>query len=100
MKKKELKPMRARRTKAKGKDSPTAAAARKSRAATVPRTPERRPVVERWGTMAQPSRPGGVPSFCIWGTQEDAFLGRDPDEQVVLLRIEVLEVLDEGQRRT
>jgi hypothetical protein len=44
--------------------------------------------------MAPSGNPDGTASFCIWGTQEDAILGRDHDEQIVLLRIEVLEVLD------
>jgi hypothetical protein len=94
---KSTKTMRARRTKAQGKDSPTASRARKSRAKAA-NSHERRPTFEIWGTIAPPDRfSDGRPSVCLWGTQETAMGGCDPDEKVCLVRVEVLEVLDEEE---
>jgi hypothetical protein len=50
---------------------------------------------EVWATMC----PGdyttaGTPHCCIWGDQGAAIEGRADDERVVLVRVEVLEVLD------
>jgi hypothetical protein len=91
VKKKKEKPLRARRTpKVTRADSPTASRARKSR------VPERRPVFEQWATMSPPDRFSlRQPRVCLWGDQPSAVENCDPDERVCLVRVEVLEVLDE-----
>lgn len=56
--------------------------------------PLRRPVPrEEWATMAATGV--AYPSICLWGDQQSAIEGCDPDEVVCLVRLEVLEVLDE-----
>lgn len=88
------KTLRARRTpKVTRTDNPTAARGRKRRAATVPPYPL---VFEKWGTIAPPATwsQTGFPSVCVWGTELDAIEGRDADEKVCRMRIEVLEIVE------
>lgn len=50
---------------------------------------------ETWGTISPPDRfSQRKPSVCLWGDQQTAIEGCDPDERVCLVRVEVLEVLD------
>lgn len=61
---------------------------------SVRRRTRRPPLFDVWGTMG-PTQRNGKPTVCIWGTHEDAVYGCEPDEKVVRVRVEVLEVLDE-----
>lgn len=48
---------------------------------------------ETWATLAPPDRfSEGVPRVCLWGTRAEAEGGRDDDERVCLVRVQVLRV--------
>ena len=71
--------------------------ARMARRLGVPLGLQRRPVpFEVWATLRRDvPATSGTHGVCLWGTQADATLGCEPDERVCLVRIEVLELLDE-----
>jgi hypothetical protein len=91
---KSTKTIRARRRQPERDRRPTAAKGRKPRVTPVV-SRERRPVFEQWATMSPPDVGQSRPHVCLWGDQASAVEGCDPDEDVCLVRVEVLEVLDE-----
>lgn len=54
-----------------------------------------------WATMIEGGTTvEGYPHCCLWGDRAAAIDGREPDERVVRVRVEVLEVLElEGRDR-
>ncbi len=76
---------------------------RKTPRRVAPRSP-RRFVEEQWATIGPPDR-RGLHHICLWGPLRDRQGPQaddiicDPDERICVVRVEVLEVLDEdGQR--
>ena len=50
------------------------------------------PVAEHWATVNLAALAKGEYGICLWGTRMDAEYGRDPDERVALVRVEIVEI--------
>lgn len=52
---------------------------------------------QQWATISPADRfSNGRPHICLWGDLASAIENRDPDEQLCLVRVDVLNIVDSG----